>query len=470
MDSGRFNSNFELISNYNILIAVFLQLEPMDRLILVLLTVILLAYSCTEDKLENPIDAQLSQALNSASENRGAASFILPNPEELSTIPQDPANPLTPEKVELGRMLFFETGLALSPSQKLGQGTYSCASCHIPSAGFMPGRIQGIADGGIGFGQNGEGRIKYPSYEDTELDVQGVRPLSMLNVAFVTNSTWSGQFGSGGVNEGTEEAWEGIREVNHLGYSGLESQNIEGLDLHRMVVNKEVMDKFGYTNSFDAAFPDFPVEERYSKVTTSFALSAYLRTLLTNESPWQQYLKGDQAALTQKEKQGALLFFTKARCYTCHTGPALNSMRFYAVGVNDLCDVGGLATSAEDERNLGRGGFTGRAEDMHKFKVPQLYNLKDSPFYFHGSSKETLEEVVNYFNEGEFENPRVPESQMPPHFRPLDLSADEVSDIVSFLENALRDPNLERFVPAGVLSGNCFPNNDVLSKAELGCE
>jgi len=429
-----------------------------------------LMFACTQDRLENPIDAQLEQALNAASDNKGLGYYTLPDAEDLAAIPQDPANPLTPEKVQLGKMLFFETGLALEPSQELGKGTWSCASCHIPSAGFMPGRMQGIADGGVGFGKNGEGRLKYPSYEDTEIDAQGARPLSMLNVAYVTNSSWSGQFGAHGVNEGTEYAWEGVRHVNHLGYSGLESQNIEGLDLHRMVVNKEVMDEFGYTEYFDKAFSDFPEEERYSKVTTSFALSAYLRTLLTTDSPWQQYLKGDQAAMTQPEKDGALLFFGKARCYSCHTGPALNSMRFYALGVNDLCDVGGLATSIDDERNLGRGGFTGKAEDMHKFKVPQLYNLQDSPFYFHGSSKNTLEEVVEYFNLGEPENARVPEEQFPPYFRPLNLSDEEVSNITSFLETALRDPNLERYAPHFVLSGNCMPNNDVLSKAELGCE
>ncbi|MEL6924665.1 MAG: cytochrome c peroxidase [Bacteroidota bacterium] len=442
----------------------------MNKMLLVLATLLLLITACTSDVLENPIDAQLEQALNSASNNQGANYFVLPDEEDLAAIPQDPANPLTQEKVHLGRMLFYETGLALDAKQELGMGTYSCASCHIPSAGFMPGRIQGIADGGIGIGQNGEGRLKYPTYEDTDLDVQGARPLSMLNVAFVTNSTWAGQFGAGGVNEGTEYAWTGVRHVNHLGFSGLESQNIEGLDLHRMIVNKEVMDRFGYTKYYDAAFPDFPEEERYSKITTSFALSAYLRTLLTTESPWQQYLKGDQGALSQEEKNGALLFFSKARCYTCHTGPALNSMRFYALGVNDLCDIGGLATGADDERNFGRGGFTGKEEDMFKFKVPQLYNLADSPFYFHGSSKQSLEEVVQYFNVGEPENARVPLEQIPPHLRPLNLTTEEVADITSFLEKSLRDPNLDRYVPAMVLSGNCYPNNDVLSKAELGCE
>ena len=428
---------------------------------------------CTQDKIENPIDVQLKDAILSATPDKGVEDYILPELNNLSAIPQDPANPLTVEKIELGKMLFFETGLALDPAQKTGKGTYSCASCHIPSAGFMPGRVQGIADGGIGFGKNGEGRLKFPNYADDEIDAQGIRPLSMLNVAYVTNSTWSGQFGAGGVNEGTEYAWgrtDPATAVNHMGLSGLESQNIIGLDLHRMVISKAILDAYGYTAYYDQVFSEFPEEERYSKVTTSFAISAYLRSLLTTESPWQKWLKGNKAAMTDAEKKGAHLFFTKARCFTCHTGPALNSMNFYALGVKDLYEAGGLATSQSDKKNLGRGAFTGKEEDLYKFKVPQLYNLQDSPFYFHGASKNTLEEVVDYFNDGIIENERVPEEQIPPHFRPLRMTDEEVEDLVSFLETGLRDPLLDRYLPEQVLSGNCFPNNDILSKAELGCE
>ncbi len=65
-----------------------------------------------------------------------------------------------------------------------------------------------------------------------------------------------------------------------------------------------------------------------------------------------------------------------------------------------------LKTSEADLRNLGRGGFTGNAEDLYKFRVPQLYNLGDSGPYFHGSSKQTLEEVIEYFNNGVHENPK----------------------------------------------------------------
>lgn len=443
----------------------------MKKVLLLLFAGLVLA-SCARDEVANPLDIQLQKLLDRRAPGGDRQHFVLPHETDYANIPQDPANPLTAEKVALGKMLFFETGLAIDAVKKNGRGTYSCATCHVPSAGFMPGRIQGIADGGAGFGRNGESREKYDNYRPEELDVQGARPLSVLNVAYVTNSTWSGKFGAGHANEGTEHAWdkEPATEINRLGLQGLESQNMEGLGLHRMVVNKTVLDSLGYTAMFDGAFPEMPEEDRYGKMGAGFAISAYLRALLTTQAPFQRWLRGDTEAMTGIEKRGALLFYGKAGCYRCHKGPALSSVEFHALGVKDLFEAGAFATDENDLRNLGRGGFTGNPEDMFKFKVPQIYNMGDSPFYFHGSSKRSLHEVVEYFNEGVPENPRVPEENISPFFHPLNLSDQEVEELVRFLENSLRDPNLERYVPEEVLSGNCFPNNDPESRRDLGCK
>ena len=440
--------------------------------ILVLITVMLFV-ACSHDHLPHHLDSKLEKRLSDISPTGDMNYFILPDHTDLNAIPQDPSNPLSLEKVELGKLLFYETGLARESVYEDGWGTYSCATCHVPSAGFMPGRVQGIADGGFGFGFNGEERGQMSSYAEDELDVQGARPLSLLNVAYVTNTTWSGKFGAFHANEGTEDVWgviDPITEINHLRLHGLESQNMEGLKLHRMVVDEFVLDTLGYRALYDLAFADYPEEERYSDRTTSFAVSAYIRTLLTTESPFQRWLKGDELAMLEAEKRGAYLFYEKAGCYRCHQGPALSSVEFHALGVKDLYEAGGLNTSEEDKRNLGRGGFTGRAEDMYKFKVPQIYNMGDSPFYFHGSSKRSLTALVDYFNEGVKENPNVPDSLISPFFHPLDLTPDEVADLVAFLETGLQDPNLDRYVPNGVLSGNCFPNNDPTSQNDLGCE
>jgi cytochrome c peroxidase len=176
--------------------------------------------------------------------------------------------------------------------------------------------------------------------------------------------------------------------------------------------------------------------------------------------------------MSDQEKRGGILFFSKAGCYKCHNGKALhNPTQFFAVGVKDLYETGeAVNTDINDKRNLGRGGFTEKAEDMFKFKVPQLYNMHGGSHFFHGSSKRTLREVVEYFNIAAPENPRVPASQLAPQFRPLHLSPSEIDDLVVFLERSLYDPLMDRFVPEQVLSGLCFPNNDQQSKHDLGCD
>jgi len=444
----------------------------MKRLTLLAFAAAAVFYTCTQDTLENPLDARLNARLSDLSPGGDRSYFILPDEEDYADIPHDPQNPLTREKVELGKMLFFETGLALAPAKSFNKETYSCATCHVPSIGFVPGRVQGIADGGVGFGEHGEKRKGMQLYNPEEMDVQGARPLSVMNVAFTVNTMWAGKFGGNGVNEGTEDRWVGDAELNHEGFLGLETQNIEGLHLHRMVVNKDVTDTLGYTQMFDQAFTEWSEEERYSPKSASFAISAYLRTLLTNEAPFQNWLKGDEQAMTEEEKTGALVFFGKAGCYRCHTGAALNNpTEFYALGVKDLYETGqAFATSADDPRNLGRGGFTGRAEDMYKFKVPQLYNMREAGFYFHGSSKRSLREVVEYFDDGVAENQNVPEEQLAAQLHPLRLTEAEKQSLVRFLEDALWDPNVDRYVPEKVLSGNCFPNNDAISRRDMGCE
>ncbi|MEO1518596.1 MAG: cytochrome c peroxidase [Bacteroidota bacterium] len=445
----------------------------MNRIFYCLLLFSVLLSACREDRLDNPLDHRLERLVKDAAPTGSLEHFVLPDKGDLDNIPQDPSNPLNADKVRLGKMLFFETGLALAPVHSVGESSYSCGTCHVPSAGFMPGAKQGIADGGIGFGLNGEDRTKVNIYKEEDLDAQGARPLSLINVAMVTNTGWNGQFGGNDANQGTENIWdvEEATKVNHLGYFGLESQNIEGLHIHRMVVDKEVTDLYGYTPYFDAAFPDFQEEERYSDVTGSFAISAYLRTVLANEAPFQRWLKGNELAMSDMQKRGAILFFGKANCYQCHNGTSLNNpSQFHALGVKDLHETGAFKTDANDRRNRGRGGFTLKDEDLYKFKVPQLYNMKDAGFYFHGSSKESLREVVEYFNEGKGENANVPESYLSPQFHPLGLTEGEIEDLVEFLKNGLYDRELQHYIPESILSGNCFPNNDPFSQNQLGCE
>jgi len=438
---------------------------------------IFLVSACTQDQMMPVVsmDIELENNIKRESPENSLEFYILPDETDYDNIPQDSIrNPLNAAKVELGKFLFFETGFATAPANDSGFGTYSCATCHVPEAGFKSGFFQGVADGGEAFGLNGEDRRRKRDYEEHELDVQSIRPLSLINVAFVKNTLWNGRFGSEGSNIGTEHLWKESdgTAANALGFESLETQNFEGIETHRIHVTKELIEAYGYTELFDEAFPDLTDEERYSNHGGSLAMSAYLRTVLSNKAPFQDWLKGDKSAMTIEEKQGGILFFGKANCSNCHYNENLGSGEFHALGVKDI-DMRAFfkTTDAElEDRNNGRGAFTGNPEDMFRFKVPQVYNTGDAPFYFHGSSIKDLEDVIEYKNLAVTESDRVPQEMLSEKFMPLNLTEEEKQQLLAFLKGALRDPELTRYKPDYLLSGNCFPNNDPISKSDLGCD
>lgn len=433
----------------------------------------IITFSCTKDKMPTLIelDNQLRSLIIAASPEHTLDYYVLPDEADYDAIPQDPKNILTADKVELGKLMFFDTGLARDAVNPAGIETYSCASCHIPEAGFRPNNFQGIADGGSGFGNNGENRVMNTSYSENELDVQSARPLSMVNVAYVTNTFWNGQFGSTGVNEGTEAVWDQLEETehNHKGFHGIETQNFEGLITHRITINKDVLDEHGYTPMFDSVFADVPVEDRYTLETGSLAFSAYIRSILSTKAPFQEWLKGNNDALTMEEKQGGILFFGKANCSNCHYRPNLGSLEFHALGVKDMYQIPSYNSSRDDRRNLGRGGFTLNEEDNFKFKVPGLYNIGNVNFFFHGASAYDLEDVIDYKIAAQTENINVAQDRLSEKFLPLNLSEEEKNQLILFLSKSLEDPDLTRYKPTSVPSGNCFPNADPQSIVELGC-
>ncbi|MEK7253549.1 MAG: cytochrome c peroxidase [Bacteroidota bacterium] len=433
-----------------------------------------LLFSCKKDEsTDAKLNEELELALEAVSGGHGLEHFVLPLSTEFSKIPQDPKNPLTQEKVDLGALLFHETGMGLSPKHGENIAAYSCSSCHFAAAGFQAGRHQGIADGGMGFGVNGEGREPNPLYDFLELDVQPVRSPSALNIAYQDVILWNGQFGATGTNAGTEANWTvgTPKEFNNLGYQGTETQAIAGQKVHRLVMNDSLCEAINYKEMFDAAFHEVDPAVRYDREHAGLAIAAYERTLLANQAPFQLWLRGDKNAMTEQEKRGAILFFDKAKCADCHNGPSLANMEFNALGMKDLFENSELTYGADATSggNFGRYDFTKNESDKFRFKVPQLYNIADSPFYGHGASFTSIRDVVVYKNKAVKENPNVPDSQLADDFLPLNLTDDEIDDITAFLTNALRDPNLLRFQPLSIRSGQCFPNNDPQSKLDLGC-
>jgi cytochrome c peroxidase len=438
--------------------------------------------SCKSDIEKSPemsdLDIALNNSLEKASMGLGKAYFKLPDSNDFAAIPQDPKNPLSKAKVELGKLLYHETGLGQNPVRLSGMNTYSCASCHHAAAGFQACLAQGIGEGGKGFGSVGENRVPDPDYKSYEIDVQPLRTPSILNVAYQELMLWNGQFGATGDNRSTLSQWKnGTHPTakNFLGFEGVETQALAGRDVHRLVIDKIFFSNVGnYKELYEKAFDPISFQNPTNlKNNGALAIAAYERTVLANQSPFQLWLRGNNGAMSDDEKKGALLFFGKANCASCHNGPSLAKMEFHAYGMGDLKNgkIGKstvVNVNSNDLAHQGRGGFTGKDSEKYAFKVPQLYNLKDSPFYGHGATFYTIKDVVKYKNEGKKQNLTVPDRYLSSSFKPLNLSEDEVNQLTIFIENGLRDPNLTRYVPTKLPSGLGFPNNDIQTRIDLG--
>ncbi|WP_082832475.1 cytochrome-c peroxidase [Aquimarina aggregata] len=417
------------------------------------------------------LDKQVLDALDSVSNGVGASFFMLPESNDYPNIPQDPLNPITDAKVTLGKLLFHETATGGNPKVSANLETYSCASCHHAAAGFGAGLRQGLGEGGAGFSPNGSGRIINSITPLNLVDIQPLKSPTILNSAYQDIMLWNGQFGGTGTNAGTEASWTNIPE-NFTGLQGVEVQAIKGQNVHRLLINENFVITFDYKEMFDNAFPNVLESERYSANNAALAIAAYERTVLPNLSPWQRWLKGDYNALSKEEKRGAKVFFGKGKCYECHTGPALNDKKFYAFGMGDFDNSSQaivLAGVNFDDVKKGRGGFTKKTKDEYKFKTPTLYNLVDNGFFGHGGTFTSVRDVIEYKSNGVPQSNEVPIENLAIQFGNINLSNKQMDNLTLFIENGLRDPNLDRYVPAAVNSGFCFPNNDPTSKVDLGC-
>lgn len=427
------------------------------------------------DVSEN-LEAQLRQEIVNASNGDGLSWAILPNSDNLQSIPQDTLNPLTYQKIQLGQFLFHDTAIA-TKGQSGESTTWSCASCHHAAAGFKSGIPQGIGEGGVGFGSDGESRRLATDFDamaennaSNKPDIQPLASPSILNSAYQDVMLWNGQFGnssSSAINQGIPNHLlatpDTPKKENLRALSGLETQAIAGLDVHRLAVtdNSVLQTNISYQQMFNAAFPSGSIDVH---MDAGKAIAAYERTVLANMAPFQQWLRGSTGALNKAELRGGILFFGKAGCADCHRGPALSSEVgaleddvFMAIGFNDFDSasqplVHGEVKAADKQ---GRGGFTLEAADMYKFKIPQLYNLADTNVFGHGASFSSVREVLEYKNAGIAQN-ALAAPFLDQRFKPLQLEATEIDDLEQFLTTALYDGDLMRYQPVFVPSGECI--------------
>jgi cytochrome c peroxidase len=488
-------------------------IDAVNTRAVVLLCLLLLLVGCSDRDAPNPLDPlgdadnrfeipldpegdehALNQALRrllqSKSQGQGLSFYMLPDMRppgfaattdlDFTALPADPNNALNFGKFVAGMYLFLETGLAVDNVRPEGSETYSCGSCHPIQASFYSNTAQGIGEGGSGFGVAGEGRIVNPAYDyvgENVPDITDIRVPTVVNSAYQEVVMWDGKFGSTGPNVGTEAQWTPGTplEANNLGMQGLESQAFAAISVHRFSEDG-ILGDFPTLGQYVGQFFQAFGTATFNRLNIAKAIAGFERTIVTSEAPFQKWLRGHNDAMTYEEKRGAMLFFGKAGCNTCHTGPALNSMTFHAMGFNDLdgswnagaVDLTRFGGTIAPNVRRGRGGFTGVSADDYKFKTPQLYNLKQNTFFGHGSSFSTVREVIEYKNVGTKQNPLVPDIQIAAEFKPLGLSEQDITFLSAFIEDALFDPTLAaRYTPNLMPSNNCFPNQDAQSLIDL---
>ncbi|MCA9055050.1 MAG: cytochrome-c peroxidase [Planctomycetaceae bacterium] len=283
-----------------------------------------------------------------------------------ATAPDD--NPTTPAKVELGKLLFFDPRLS-------GDNTISCATCHIPEKAYGDGLALSPGTGGQLLSRNTQ---------------------SCLNVGLLKTFFWDGRAAS--------------LEAQALG--PIQSPAEMNQDLGAL--EAELAEIPGYVMSFQEVFDTRPNRSGIAK-----ALSAFQRTLLTEPSPFDRFLQGDEGALSADAKRGLELFRGEAGCIECHNGPLLNDGGYYRLGV-----------SFRDE---GRGQVTGDKQDRFRFRTPSLRNVADTAPYMHDGSQKTLEDVVLFYLRGIPAS--APDGLTPDTAALTGVSISDVPAIVAFLES-----------------------------------
>ena len=308
--------------------------------------------------------------------------ITIDRPEGLPTfsIPSD--NPVTKGKVELGKQLFFDKRLSKNDS-------ISCADCHRVQDGWSDSRVGSIGVDSV----------------PTERNSQ-----SILNVGYSTFLFWDGRSMSL-----EDQAVIPITNPHEMGMDSLED-----------VVEKISVIK-GYTDQFDLVFDDGITSKNIGD-----AISAFERTLVGGNSPYDRFIKGDKEALSESAIRGKEVFFKQGHCSACHSGPLFTDNGFHNIGVGLTANHGAEDPEAGASNDKGRFGVTGRKGDKGSFKTPSLRDIHLTAPYMHDGQIATLEEVVEFYDRGGEKNPQLDEEMYP-----LKLTAQQKSDLVEFLRVGL---------------------------------
>ncbi|WP_366869490.1 cytochrome c peroxidase [uncultured Roseobacter sp.] len=313
------------------------------------------------------------------------------------------------DQAALGLSLFYDTILS-------GNRNISCAHCHHPDFGTGDGLSLGIGEGGQGLGPKrtpgvGLSRIaKRIPRNAPGLWNLGARDLTVM---FHDGRLSTSDLFGNGFNSPAEE-WlpQGLNSllaaqalfplVAQFEMAGNPGENEVIGAVHDRIDNawpilaKRVRTESDYGRRFVAAFDHIETPEEVTIVEIANALAAFMAIEWTSiDSPFDQYLAGDSAALSAEQKAGMDLFYGKAACNTCHAGPLISDQTFHALG---LPAFGPGRTRVFDPyaRDVGRMAESNRLEDVYAFRTPMLRNVALTAPYGHNGAYATLEGMVRH--------------------------------------------------------------------------
>ena len=262
-------------------------------------------------------------------------------------------NLMTPEKVSLGKRLFFDKNLSKDRS-------ISCGTCHDPAKGFA---------NGAAFSKGVSGRF------------------SQRNVPSIVNRLF-----------GRAQFWDGRAET-------LESQaqgplfNPDEMAMDENLLMERLQADTAYYQLFQDAFAAEPTVDAVLN-----AIATYERTVVSAATAFDRYeWNAEKTALSESAVRGIALFRGKARCSTCHIGTNFTDDKFHNIGA-------GIEAGQNDP---GRAAVTGKSEDFGRFKTPTLRNITLTAPYMHDGSLATLEDVITFYDQGGRPNPNLDEEIKP---------------------------------------------------------
>lgn len=299
-------------------------------------------------------------------------------------VPSPADNQPTPERIALGEKLFFDARLSV-------HGRTSCASCHMPERGWTDGVPRSLRFMGEATTRNSQ---------------------TLINVGFHQLYNWDGK------NKSLEQQATSSQSMTGSMAGGAKEAGVTDPNLGIERIKKIA----GYQELFAKAYPGEPVNQ----ATAGKAIAAFERTLVSRDTPFDRWVKGDAAAMTPSQVNGFRVFLdaAKGNCAACHAAPHFTDQGFHNIGVKQ---AGGKPDA---------GRFAVRAMPAMKgaFKTPSLREVAWTAPYFHDGSAVSLKDVVEHYARGGDD-----QSNLSINMKPLALTDPEKADLVAFMQ-ALSSP------------------------------